>query len=67
MEEVHLIVERIQVVAWISFSLVAWYLGHLESMRKRLLFNLLSEEGVIVISHPIGSDGKVFNPFSQLV
>ena len=67
LEEVHLIVERFQVVAWISLPLIAWYMWHLEPVRKGFLLNLSSEEGVIVVSHPLGSDDKIFNPCSQLV
>ena len=67
LEEVHLIVERVQVVMWTSLSLIAWYVWHLKPVKKGFLLNLSSEGGVIVISHPLGSDDKVFNPCSQLV
>ena len=61
-----MIVERIQVIAWISFPFVAWYLGHLESGRNELFFNFLSEGRMIVISYLLSSDNKVFDASSQL-
>ena len=67
LEEVHLIVERVQVVVWISLPLVAWYLGHLKLAGKGFLLNLLCKRGVIVFPYLFGSDDKVFNMSSQLV
>ena len=67
LEEIHLIVERVQVVTWINLPLIAWYLGHLESMRKRLFLNLPSEGRVIIIPYLFSLDGEVFNTSSQLI
>ena len=64
LEEVHLIIERIQVIVWISFSLITWYLWHLESVGKGFLLNFSSKGGVIVITHSFGPEGQVFNPCS---
>ena len=46
-----MIVERIQVVTWISFPLIARYLEHFESRRKGLFLNLLSERRMVVVSY----------------
>ena len=67
LEEIHLIVERIQVIAWISLPLIARYLGHLESGRKGIFFNLLSEGRMIIVPYLLSSDDKVFDASSQLI
>ena len=64
LEEVHLIVEHVQVFAWISLPLIARYLGHLESGGKGLLLNLPSEGRIIIVPYLLSSDGKVFNASS---
>ena len=64
LEVVHLIVECIQVVVWISLPLITWYLGHLKSRRKMLFPNLPSEKRMIIIPYLLSSDDKVFNKSS---
>ena len=67
LEEVHLIIERVQMVAWICLPLIASYMGHLESRRKGLFLNLPSEGRMIIIPYLLSSDDKVFDASSQLI
>ena len=58
LEDVYLNVECVQVVAWISLSLVARYFGHFESRRRGLFLNLLSEGRMIIVPYLFNSDEK---------
>ena len=64
LEEVHLIIERVQVVEWIGLPLVAQYLGYFKSGRNGLFLNLSSEGRMVVVSYLLSLDGQVFDAFS---